>query len=681
MDRDTAKAEIERLKQLLRSYEYEYYVRARPSVSDAEYDRLFDRLVRLEAEFPDLKTPDSPSLRVGSDLVSDFPEVSHSIPVLSLDKAYSAREVIGWMAKLRAQVGEELSFVAEEKIDGSSIVLTYENGLLVRGATRGNGFVGNDITANVRTIRTVPLSLTKPVSCIVRGEIFLPPSKFEEINRSLDEPFANPRNLAAGTLRRIKSSEVSRVPLDIFVYEGFFPEPVSSHTETIEILKSLGFKVNERMAVFCSAGKARELSSRYPVWRFFGFEDIESFIAEETGIRRSLDYEIDGIVFKVNEIPVRDSLGYTGHHPRWAIAYKFESPEGVTVVKAIDVQIGRTGRVTPVARVEPVMVGGTVISNVTLHNQDYIDMLDLAIGDTVAVSRRGDVIPAIERVIEKNEEGNLCYSIPKTCPACGTQLEKKGAHHFCVNPDCPAQLKGRLYFFAGKGQMDIENLGPETIDLLFELGKVRRPEDIYTFRYDELIGLPGFGERKVALIKAGVEKSKAQPFSVVLPSLGIPEVGQKVTELLIHAGIGSIDELLSIAARGDKERLTSIPGIGDKIAEEIISALNSPDLQLTIQRLKEAGLSFTVKKEDIQSTLDQSLAGTVWCVTGSFEHFKPRSLAMEEVKKRGGKVVSDVTSNTTHLLVGENPGSKRERAQELGTKIVTEEEFCALLGL
>ncbi|HOV63948.1 MAG TPA: NAD-dependent DNA ligase LigA, partial [Spirochaetia bacterium] len=403
--------------------------------------------------------------------------------------------------------------------------------------------------------------------------------------------------------------------------------------------------------------------------------------AEETGIRRSLDYEIDGIVFKVNEIPVRDSLGYTGHHPRWAIAYKFESPEGVTVVKAIDVQIGRTGRVTPVARVEPVMVGGTVISNVTLHNQDYIDMLDLAIGDTVAVSRRGDVIPAIERVIEKNEEGNLCYSIPKTCPACGTQLEKKGAHHFCVNPDCPAQLKGRLYFFAGKGQMDIENLGPETLDLLFELGKVRRPEDIYTFRYDELIGLPGFGERKVALIKAGVEKSKAQPFSVVLPSLGIPEVGQKVTELLIHAGIGSIDELLSIAARGDKERLTSIPGIGDKIAEEIISALNSPDLQLTIQRLKEAGLSFAVKKEDIQSTLDQSLAGTVWCVTGSFEHFKPRSLAMEEVKKRGGKVVSDVTSNTTHLLVGENPGSKLERARELGTKIVTEEEFCALLGL
>jgi DNA ligase (NAD+) len=327
MDREKAKNEIEHLKEKLRSLQREYYVLARPSVSDTEYDRLFDRLLSLEAEFPDLKTQDSPSLRVGSDLGSDFPEVNHTIPVLSLDKAYSASEVTGWMEKLRTQASGGLSFVAEEKIDGSSIVLTYEDGLLVRAATRGNGFVGNDITANVKTIGAVPLRLARAVSCVVRGEIFLPSSRFDEINRSLDEPFANPRNLAAGTLRRIKSSDVAKVPLDIFVYEGFFPESPSSHTETIDLLRTLGFKVNERTTLFCSRESSFEFGFRHPDWKIRGFQDIEGFIEEETSFRRELDYEIDGLVFKVNEIPVRETLGYTGHHPRWAMAYKFESPQ------------------------------------------------------------------------------------------------------------------------------------------------------------------------------------------------------------------------------------------------------------------------------------------------------------------------------------------------------------------
>jgi DNA ligase (NAD+) len=606
--------------------------------------------------------------------------VNHTIPVLSLDKAYSASEVTGWMEKLRTQASGGLSFVAEEKIDGSSIVLTYEDGLLVRAATRGNGFVGNDITANVKTIGAVPLRLARAVSCVVRGEIFLPSSRFDEINRSLDEPFANPRNLAAGTLRRIKSSDVAKVPLDIFVYEGFFPESPSSHTETIDLLRTLGFKVNERTTLFCSRESSFEFGFRHPDWKIRGFQDIEGFIEEETSFRRELDYEIDGLVFKVNEIPVRETLGYTGHHPRWAMAYKFESPQGVTVVRSIDIQIGRTGRATPVARVEPVAVGGTVISNVTLHNQDYIDMLDLAVGDTVAVSRRGDVIPAVERVIEKNEEGALCFAIPPNCPSCGSCLVKRGAHHFCENPSCPAQEKGRLFFFAGKGQMDIENLGPETLEFLFERGLVRKVENIYTCPYDDLKGLPGFGEKKIALIKSGVDKSRLKPFSVILPSLGIPEVGQKVTELLIESGLASIDDLISVSERGDAARLTSIPGIGERIASELISALKNPELRETIERLKAAGLSLAASKRE-GSDLPQSLAGTAWCVTGSFERFKPRSLAMDEVKKRGGKVVSDVTSKTTHLLTGENPGSKMERAAELGVKIVGEEEFLALIGM
>ena len=686
MNRREAVREIERLSDLLRRYEHEYHVLNSPSVSDREYDGLFDRLVALEGEFPDLVKSDSPTRRVGSDLSSELPEVEHTIPVLSLDKAYSFEDVLSWARKTSASVERDLAFIVEEKIDGASIVLYYEEGLLARAVTRGNGVRGNDITANVRTIRTIPLRLSQPVTVAVRGEIYLPLDRFQEINESLEVPYANPRNLASGSLRRVKSADVAKIPLNVFAYEGFFAEGSDraprSHVEVLTELERLGFRVSKQLGLFASGPKPERLAeavrSEHPSWTVGELDAMAAYLQRRSEERRSLPYEIDGLVVKVDELAARELLGYTGHHPRWAIAYKFEAPEGVSVVQGIDVQVGRTGRITPVARVKPVQIGGSTISNVTLHNQDYVDMLELAVGDTVAVSRRGDVIPAVERVIEKNEQ-NTTWKMPAACPDCGTALVLLGAHHFCPNRECPSQVRGRLLFFTARGQMDIDNLGPETIDVLIEKGMLREPADIYFCDYDMLAELPGFGEKKIALIKAGVAKSKGQPYRVVLQSLGIPELGQKVAELLVEAGYRSVDELYALVDRTDTAALTAIHGIGEKTAATVVSELSRPEVRRQIERLREAGLNFVEEAGESLPAEEQIFAGQSWCVTGSFERWKPREQAMEEVKRRGGSVVSSVSAKTTHLLAGPGGGSKLEKARALGVKIVSEEEFNALL--
>ncbi len=673
---DDARKEIKDLSDLLRQHNYEYHVLNSPAVSDLEYDRLFDRLKELEAKFPNLVEHDSPTMRVGSDLTSDLPDAPHTIPVLSLDKAYTAGEINAWIQKTIKAARKELTFTVEEKIDGVSIVLYYENGLLARAITRGNGFVGNDITANVATIRTVPLRLKSEVTLAARGEIYLPIAQFHELNSKMDTPYANPRNLAAGSLRRIRSSEVAVIPLEIFIYEGFL-EGVRDHVEMMGVLNELGFRLNSNVGFFSKDGAPPE---NPPPWLSVrSFDDIAAYVAEYGERRTALRYEIDGLVLKVNEMNVRNALGYTGHHPRWEIAFKFDAPEGVTKVVSIDVQVGRTGRITPVARVEPVQIGGSTVSNVTLHNQDYIDLLELCVGDTVAVSKRGDVIPAIERVVEKNETGNRTWGMPELCPSCKSSLIKRGAHHFCANGGCPDQIKGRLFFFAGKGEMDIANLGPETLEALISRGWVSRPEDIYSFNCERLVELPGFGEKKAALIRAGIEESRERPFHVVLSSLGLPELGPKVALLLVAAGYGDIDVLFEIADSFDTERLTAIDGIGDKTASSILRSLQDRDVRKTIEALRREGLSFSESASSADSP-EKPLSGQVWCVTGSFEHFKPRDLAMDEVRKLGGKVVTAVSGNTTHLLAGPGGGSKLRKAEELGVTIVTEEEFLALTG-
>ncbi len=683
MTREEAAREIANLSERLHRLDYEYNVLNAPTVSDREYDRLFDSLKELESAHPELVTPDSPTLRVGSDLTSELPEVDHTIPVLSLDKAYTFDELMSWTTKTSTNLGADLSFAVEEKIDGVSIVLYYEDGLLVRAVTRGNGLRGNDVTANVRTIRSIPLRLNEATTVAVRGEIYLPRERFEEINSRMETPYANPRNLAAGSLRRVKSAAVAEVPLAMFAYEGFFQTPLPSHVSVLERLVELGLRVNPIVGLFSQTGEATPELARSddagPTWTIGDFEAMADFVRRRTELRGSLSYEIDGLVVKVNELSARESLGYTGHHPRWAIAYKFEAPEGVSEVRAIDVQVGRTGRVTPVARVKPVAVGGSTISNVTLHNQDYIDMLELGVGDTVAISRRGDVIPAVERVIEKNEEATT-WKMPDTCPECGNALTVVGAHHFCTNRSCPAQVRGRLMFFVGRGQMDIDNLGPETVEVLIRRGMVSDVVDIYTADYGLLDGVPGFGEKKVALIKEGVERSKSRPYRTVLQSLGIPELGQKASELLIDAGFTDVDKLLQCVDRGEVSRLTEIPGIGEKTATTIVSELSNPTTRDLIRRLQRVGLSFKAEVPDRIPAVEQVFAGQTWCVTGSFEHFNPRSLAVDEIKLRGGKVVSAVSGNTTHLLAGTGSGSKLAKAGEVGAEIVNEEEFLALIG-
>ncbi len=357
MGRDPAE-EVRRLSDLLHQYQYEYYVENAPSISDREYDRLFDELVRLEAEQPELRRPDSPSHRVGSDLTHELPEVEHTIPVLSLDKAYTHDELLAWIDKTVRAADRDLSFAVEEKIDGISIVLYYEDGVLRRAVTRGNGLVGNDVTPNVRTIRSVPLRLREPDTVAVRGEVYLPRDRFQEINEKLEVPFANPRNLAAGTVRRIKSSDVAAIPLQIFAYEGYFQAARETHLEALNRLAQLGFRLNPRTAFFFAGEPPSGIAAQHPAWEVGRIGDLAAYVARRTQERESLPYEIDGLVVKVNELVVRDDLGYTGHHPRWALAFKFEAPQGITTVEAIDVQVGRTGRITPVARVKPVQIGG-----------------------------------------------------------------------------------------------------------------------------------------------------------------------------------------------------------------------------------------------------------------------------------------------------------------------------------
>ncbi len=679
---DTIEREITKLRSELEAYQRAYYVDSRPLVDDSEYDRKFDRLLELERRYPEFASSTSPTVRVGSDISADFPEVEHTIAVLSLDKAYTEEELLSWIGKLEKNASDELGIIVEEKIDGVSIVLYYEDGILDRAVTRGNGVVGNDVSANVKTIPTIPLSLPEAVTVAVRGEIYLPKTEFETLNKTLETPYANPRNLASGTLRRIKSGEVAKIPLRIFAYEGFWSvDQPTTHLEVLAKLKGYGFTINEHFAYFTKdaidAGSALEaagLSATSGSWEEIGF-----FIHERTEHRNSLSYEIDGLVAKVDSIAYRETLGSTGHHPRWALAYKFESPQAVTTLLGIDVQVGRTGRVTPVARVKPAQVAGSTISNITLHNQEYINGLELGIGDIVEISRRGDVIPAVERVIEKAEESPGVWQLPSHCPSCDTPLEKRGAHTFCPNGrHCPAQIFGRIEFFVSKGGMDIENFGPSTVADLIDLGAIGDIQDIYSIDYDRVLAdRPGYGPKKIALIKEGVEKSKDRPFRQVLVALGIAELGKKGADLLVAGGLNSIDKLFELAERNDVATLVSIDQIGEKIARLYIDALNDRDVRTRIEALRSAGLSMEEKIET--STVKQIFAGETWCITGTFEHFKPRDLALKEVEKRGGKTTSSVTGNTTVLLAGPGAGSKLAKARELGIRIIDEATFLKML--
>ena len=691
-----AAAEIERLSAEIRRHEHAYHVLTRPEISDAEFDGLFATLVEMERRHPELAREDSPTRRVGSDLTQELPEVEHTVPVLGLDKAYDMAGVERWMDKARA-ADAGTDFVVEEKIDGTSILLHYREGVLERAVTRGNGRTGNDVTGNVRTIRTVPLRLDAPQTLAVRGEIFIRRAAFEALNAGVETPYANARNFAAGSLRRVKSSDVATVPLEIFVYEGFMADPPRTHTALLSRLHRLGFRINPATVVIRDDADGSPPADQPDEFKVIDAAAAAKYVEERAAARPDLPYDIDGLVLKVDRLAAREAMGSTEHHPRWAIAVKFDAPEGVSVVRSIQVQVGRTGRVTPVARIDPVPIAGSTIANVTLHNQDYVDSLELAVGDTVAVSKRGDVIPAVERVLEKDPAGEPVWRMPAECPSCGSALTVQGAHSFCPNAGCPDQVRGRLRFFVARDQMDIAGLGPATIDLLVDRGSVRDIADLYRFDPQLLLGEEGFGEKSVAALATGIEASKAKPFAIVLPALGLPELGPKVSDLLLQAGFRDIDTLYAAVDAGDPEVFTGIDGIGERTAQSIMRHLGKPD-PLTgsrmstwratprglIAALRARGLRFAVDPSD-PSFMDgargreQLFAGQTWCITGSFEAFKPRARAADEIRARGGTVTGAVSDATTHLLAGTGGGSKVTKAGAASVQIVDEQAFLSLL--
>jgi DNA ligase (NAD+) len=666
--------------ELLR-HQHSYYVLARPEISDAEYDRLLDELLQLEKKFPQFASPNSPGRRVGSDLDNAFPEREHTVPVLSLDKFYRAEELQQWLQKTAAISGASVGFTVEEKIDGASIVLYYDRGELQYALTRGNGFSGNDVSANVRTISQVPLRIAEGGRLAVRGEIYIQRADFERYNAGLAEKYANPRNLAAGSLRNLKSAQAARVPLNIFVYEGFFHNEFSrDQLDILQRLRELGFRVNPNLGYFSDdQGKRLRARQLFPGLTAAPLAAVDDYLLLRAGTRASVPYDIDGLVVKVAELELRQELGTTSHHPRWAVAYKFDSPQARTELLDVQVQVGRNGRVTPVALLKPVTLSGSTVTRATLHNQDYIDMLELGIGDEVSISKRGDVIPAVDEVLEKSEKHPSTFKLPERCPFCRTPLVKEGAHHFCKNESCPERRRRALAYFCAKEQMDIETLGEKTIAFLYDKGWVRTIPDLYTFDTGRLAGEEGFKEKKIGRIRASIEKSKSRPFVRVLAALGFEGLAAAVAGDLIAHGFDSMDKILAAASRGDWETFAAVEGIGEATARQLVGHFSKPENLDLISRLKQAGLKFAADPS-APPRLDDSFAGQSWVITGSFATFSPRSLAAQEIEKRGGKVAENVTARTTHLLAGAHPGSKRAKAEKLGLPIVSESEFVALLA-
>jgi DNA ligase (NAD+) len=675
-----AKKEIERLSRELLRHQYLYYVKAEPEISDLEYDKLFDKLVQLEKKYPQLASENSPTKRVGSDLDNSFPEREHTIPVLSLDKEYSILGLEKWVAKTIKNTQKDLSFVVEEKIDGASMVLYYKRGRLDAALTRGNGLVGNDITENARTIKQIPLVVDLAFDFAVRGEIFINRPDFDRYNKEFEYKYSNPRNLAAGSLRNIKSSFVARIPLNAFFYEGYFSEPsLNDHILILARLRDKGFKINRNLGYFSDDPEKRSyVKQRLIDIKVGDIKELTSYVSSRIQQREKLDYEIDGLVIKVNETHVREVLGSTAHHPRWALAFKFDSPTAVTRLKEIQIQVGRNGRVTPVGILEPVPIAGSIVSRATLHNQEYIEMLELGIGDQVSISKRGDIIPAVEEVLEKSSTNPSVYKFTEVCPFCQSLLEKEGAHHFCKNRECPERIKRSIIYFASKDQMDIDSLGEKTIILLFEKGYVKSIPDLYRFDYDELLKEEGFKEKKISKIRKSLEKSKEQPFEKVLVALGFDGLGRSAVSDLIKNGFESVDKIISIAGRKTIEDFSTIEGFGEITANLVIQHFTDPAYLALIKELKKIGLNF--QKETLE---DESqflpFGGQLWVITGSFNNFTPRSKAAEEIERRGGKVTNTVSSKTTHLLAGSSPGSKLKKAKNLGISIIDESTFLAML--
>jgi len=671
LDLETARKRVEELRREIEYHNYLYYVLDAPVISDAEFDALVRELEALERQFPELVTPESPTQRVGGQPREGFATVDHLSPMLSLGNAFSEDEVRDFDRRVRnALPGETVNYVVEMKIDGLAVSLVYENGLFRRGATRGDGEVGEDVTPNLKTIRSIPLRLLQPAPPVleVRGEVFMPKEAFARLNEARDAagepPFANPRNAAAGSVRQLDPRVTAGRQLDIFVYGIGFAEgaPVQTHSEALTWLKALGFKVSEH-------------------WRICrGIEEVLDLCRFWQEKRFELPYAIDGLVVKVDAFGQQERLGATMKSPRWAVAYKFPPEEAVTVIEDIVVRVGRTGVLTPTAIFAPVRLAGTTVTRATLHNEDIIRERDIRIGDHVVVYKAGEVIPEVLRSLPEKRTGKeVPFRMPPDCPACGARVIRLPGEVAvrCPNIACPARLRESLLHYGSRNAMDIDGLGPAIVDQLLERGLVRDVADLYHLRVEDLVPLPRMGPKSARNLVEAIARSKERGLERLIFALGIRHVGERAAKLLA-ARFGSIDRL----AGATEEELTAIPDIGPKIAASVVDFFVTPENRRVIERLAAAGVSM----QAAAVAGPQPLAGKTFVLTGALERFT-RDEAQEIIESLGGRVTSGVSRRTDYVVVGANPGSKYEKAMELirsGThpdlKILDEEEFIRLVG-
>lgn len=659
-DPKQAQKEMRSLEEQIRHHQYLYYVKHNPVISDFDFDRMFKRLQAFEEAFPKLVDPASPTLSVGSDLDKDFEKFAHKLPVLSLENTYNEEELMEWVKK----TGLDELYSVEWKIDGASIMLYYENGILANGVTRGTGGVGDNVTENIRTIRSIPLRLSETISIYLRGEVYMTFLDFDEFNEASEGKYANPRNLSSGSLKQKNSSDVAKRPLRIFTYDAFFPDSKVKFKTHQEVMK-----------------KAEDLKFPLPPdTRLLKGTEIPDAIKDFKKKKEKVGFPTDGLVIKLNDLSKRESLGYTSHSPRWARAYKFDALMKESKIVGIDYAVGRTGKITPRAQIEPISLAGTTVTFATLHNQDYIDELGVGIGATVRISKRGEIIPAVEEVVTPGKE---VFKIPLRCPCCGTKTEKKqdSVDYFCPNSECPDRVKNGIIFYCSRKQMDIEGLGEKQVEFLYDQKYIKDIADLYSLKNykEKLIEEEGYGEKSVSIILNGIEESKKKDFRFVLSSLGLREIGPKVSELLTENGYDTIDSIISAAKNPKKlENVLEIPGIGPSTIEAIQENFTDKRILSLIDRLKKAGLK--MKADPIEKSDKQPFAGQSWCVSGSFENFQPRDKAMDLVVYYGGKKVGSISSKTTHLLAGPGAGSKLDKAKELGVQVVSEDEFIKILN-
>lgn len=671
MDTNQAKQRIDELSESLEHHNYQYYVLSEPTISDFQFDQMLKELEQLEAQYPDLAHENSPTKRVGGDITKKFAEVVHEYPMMSLSNSYSKEEIAEWEARIRKIADGDIEYVCELKYDGVAIGIKYVNGQFNRAVTRGDGSKGEDISANVKTIRTIPLQLRSgdfPAEFEIRGEIFYPLEKFEELNKSREEAgeqlFANPRNTASGTLKMQDSSVVASRGLDCYLYGVYSKENIApSHLESVKKAGDWGFKIpleRNKMIANCKS-----------------IDEIMDFINHWDTERFKLGFEIDGVVIKVNNFRQQEELGFTAKSPRWAIAYKFKAAEVTTTLESVSYQVGRTGAITPVANLKPVLLAGTTVKRASLHNADQIKMLDLRVGDEVYVEKGGEIIPKITAVdFGQRDPNSAILEYITHCPECETELVRQegDAKHYCPNENgCPPQIKGKMEHFISRKAMDIEGLGAETIDQLYDAGLIQNIADLYDLTEEQLLPLERMAEKSVTNMLAGIEASKQIPFERVLFALGIRYVGETVAKKLAKA-FTSIDKL----KQATLEELVAVDEIGERIALSVIEFFQNEASLAIVEKLQNAGLQFEIPLEQLQKGSDK-LKGFTFVISGVFERHS-RDELKNMIEDNGGKNTGSVSAKTTYLLAGEGMGpSKLEKAEKLGVKIISESDFEAMI--